>query len=54
MTILDYIQSVNHKQSVTGTYHQDEPWKAKRVDPKLSILGIVWKPLHSFERVILK
>ena len=54
MVILDYVQSGNHKQSVIRTYHKDEPGKARRRRAKLSILDIFHKPLHNFQRVILK
>ena len=53
MAILEsYVQSGNHKQSFTRTYHQDEPREGEaHAYAKLSILDIVHKLFHSLERV---
>ena len=54
MAILAYVWSRNYKQSVARTYHQDNPWKARWARTKLSISDIVYKPLYSLERIIVK
>ena len=53
MAILEsYVQSGNHKQSFTRTYHQDELREGEaHAYAKLSILDIVHKLFHSLERV---